>query len=110
MLETIRLCFQLCWVLYCDLMCLDYDGNLRDACVIALLAALKNSKSYSGSVQLLPHTYGEGHVLMPVLRVARLPEAVISTETRLPVVNLEERHALKVCKHPVAASFSVFDE
>lgn len=34
---------QLCWVLYCDLMCLDYDGNLLDACVIALLAALKNS-------------------------------------------------------------------
>lgn len=36
-------CLQLCWVLYCDIMCLDYDGNLLDACVISLLAALKNS-------------------------------------------------------------------
>ena len=32
------------WVLYCDLLCLDYDGNVTDACVLALLAALKNSK------------------------------------------------------------------
>ena len=33
---------QLVWVLYCDLMCLDHDGSLYDACVIALIAALKN--------------------------------------------------------------------
>ena len=25
-------------------MCLDYDGNINDACLIALLAALKNGK------------------------------------------------------------------
>lgn len=37
------LSLQLCWVLYCDIMCLDYDGNILDACIIALLAALKNS-------------------------------------------------------------------
>lgn len=39
-------CLQLCWVLYCDIMCLDYDGNLLDACVTSLLAALKNSMYY----------------------------------------------------------------
>jgi len=32
--------------LYCDLLCLDYDGNITDACVLALLAALKNGKNY----------------------------------------------------------------
>lgn len=37
------LLLQLCWVLYCDIMCLDYDGNILDACIIALLASLKNS-------------------------------------------------------------------
>ena len=37
--------FQFAWVLYCDLVCLDYDGNLYDACSIALTAALKNGKS-----------------------------------------------------------------
>ncbi len=36
--------FQLCWVLFCDLMCLDYDGNIADACLIALIAALKNGE------------------------------------------------------------------
>ena len=36
---------QLVWVLYCDLLCLDYDGNITDACVLALLAALKNGKN-----------------------------------------------------------------
>ncbi|TNM84789.1 exosome complex component RRP43 [Takifugu flavidus] len=85
-IQTDDLCVErgkLCWVLYCDLMCLDYDGNLRDACVIALLAALKNTQ---------------------------LPEAVISTETHSPVVDLEKRHGLKVCKHPVASSFCIFDE
>ena len=38
------LLFQYVWVLYCDLLCLDYDGNVTDACVLALLAAFKNSK------------------------------------------------------------------
>ena len=36
--------FQFAWVLYCDLVCLDYDGNLYDACSIALTAALKNGR------------------------------------------------------------------
>ena len=33
---------QACWVLYCDLVCLNYDGNLLDACATALVAALGN--------------------------------------------------------------------
>lgn len=37
--------FQMCWVLYCDLICLNYDGNLLDACILALVSALCNSKS-----------------------------------------------------------------
>ena len=44
---------QLCWVLYCDLMCLDYDGNLLDTCVIALLAALKNGETHTHTRTLL---------------------------------------------------------
>uniref|UniRef100_A0A8C4QB90 Ribosomal RNA-processing protein 43 n=1 Tax=Eptatretus burgeri TaxID=7764 RepID=A0A8C4QB90_EPTBU len=45
------LCIQkgkLVWVLYCDLECLDYDGNVLDACSIALLAALRNGQWESG--------------------------------------------------------------
>ncbi|XP_061658902.1 exosome complex component RRP43 [Syngnathoides biaculeatus] len=73
---------KLCWSLYCDLMCLDYDGNVLDACVSALLAALKNTA---------------------------LPEVSFSAETGTPEVDLEKRRGLKILKHPVAASFCVFD-
>ncbi|XP_032389608.1 exosome complex component RRP43 [Etheostoma spectabile] len=85
-IQTQDLCIErgkLCWVLYCDIMCLDYDGNVLDACIIALLAALKNTQ---------------------------LPEVTISTETSKPEVNLEKKHGLQIHKHPVGASFCVFDD
>ncbi|XP_060942419.1 exosome complex component RRP43 [Limanda limanda] len=85
-IQTEDLCIErgkLCWVLYCDLMCLDYDGNLLDACIVALLAALKNTQ---------------------------LPEVTISTETSAPEVNLEKRRGLHIQKHPVATSFCIFDD
>ncbi|KAG8007988.1 Exosome complex component RRP43, partial [Nibea albiflora] len=86
LIRTEDLCIdrgKLCWVLYCDLMCLDYDGNVLDACVIALLAALKNTQ---------------------------LPEVTFSTETCSPQVNREKRRGLHIHKHPVSASLCVFDD
>lgn len=74
---------KLCWVLYCDIMCLDYDGNLLDACIIALLAALKN---------------------------AQLPEVTINKETDLAEVNMKKKKHLKINRHPVGSSFAVFDD
>lgn len=65
------------------MICLDYDGNLLDACIIALLAALKNTQ---------------------------LPEVTVSTEMCTPEVNLEKRRGLHIHKHPVGASFCVFDD
>ncbi|XP_068456677.1 exosome complex component RRP43 [Clinocottus analis] len=85
-IQTEDLCIErgkLCWVLYCDMMCLDYDGNVLDACIIALLAALKNTQ---------------------------LPEVTINTETSSPEVNFEKKRGLQIHKHPVGASFSVFDD
>ncbi|XP_038564433.1 exosome complex component RRP43 [Micropterus salmoides] len=85
-IQTEDLCVdrgKLCWVLYCDMICLDYDGNLLDACIIALLAALKNTQ---------------------------LPEVTVSTEMCTPEVNLEKRRGLHIHKHPVGASFCVFDD
>ncbi len=32
------------WFIYADIYCLDYDGNVFDAALIALVAALKNCK------------------------------------------------------------------
>ena len=36
------------WVLYCDLLCICNDGNLFDACLLSIVAALKTLK--------IPHT------------------------------------------------------
>ncbi|MBN3325434.1 EXOS8 protein, partial [Atractosteus spatula] len=74
---------KLCWVLYCDIMCLDYDGNILDACIIALIAALKN---------------------------VQLPEVNINTETELAEVNMKQKKHLNITKHPVGSSFAVFDD
>lgn len=35
---------KLVWVLYCDMVCIDNDGSVVDACIIALLASLKTCK------------------------------------------------------------------
>ena len=35
---------KLAWVLYCDMVCVDYDGSVIDACIGALMAALKVCK------------------------------------------------------------------
>lgn len=35
---------KLAWVVYCDMICINNDGSLVDACVIALLASLKTCK------------------------------------------------------------------
>jgi exosome complex component RRP43 len=32
------------WVLYVDLVCINYDGNAFDASVLAIMAALRDSK------------------------------------------------------------------
>ncbi|XP_072040449.1 exosome complex component RRP43-like [Amphiura filiformis] len=83
-LET--LCIQeekLCWVLFCDMMCLDYDGNIADACMIALIAALKN---------------------------VMLPSVSIDSDTGLATVSDTKTEALNVKAHPVATTFAVFDD
>lgn len=35
---------KLVWILYCDITCIDYDGSILDASVVALCAALRSCK------------------------------------------------------------------
>lgn len=35
---------KLVWVLYCDLVCINYDGSIIDACIGALTATLSTCK------------------------------------------------------------------
>lgn len=37
------------WVLYIDAVCINYDGNVWDATLLAVMAALRNSVSPSSS-------------------------------------------------------------
>ncbi|XP_053564409.1 exosome complex component RRP43 [Bombina bombina] len=74
---------KLAWVLHCDLICLDYDGNLFDTCTCALVAALKN---------------------------VQLPSVKINEDTGLATVDLAKKNPLKILKHPIATSFAVFDD
>jgi exosome complex component RRP43 len=34
------------WVLYADIVCLNYDGNVWDAILVSLVAALKSSNLF----------------------------------------------------------------
>lgn len=59
-LDLKKLCIakeKLVWVLYCDITCLDYDGSVLDAAVIALIGALRNCK-YSITLNFLSNTFG----------------------------------------------------
>ncbi|KAM7436234.1 Exosome complex component RRP43 [Porites harrisoni] len=74
---------KLCWVLYVDIMCLSYDGNITDACLIAAVAALQNS---------------------------RLHSVKIDEETQTPEPSEKKEVSLNLRQHPVASTFGIFDD
>jgi hypothetical protein len=43
------------WVLYVDATCVNYDGAVFDAALVAMVAALRNSKSGTGRSHPYPH-------------------------------------------------------
>jgi len=73
------------WYLYVDMYCLDYDGNVFDACLIALLSALAN---------------------------VRLPAArVVSKDDNFTVVTTGEANiGLRLRHFPIPLTFAIFDE
>lgn len=74
---------KLAWCLYADLICLDCDGALIDACIIALMAALKT-------------------VQLP--RVEHDP--VLDNKE----VNNKEKSPINVYNIPVCTTFAMFEE
>jgi exosome complex component RRP43 len=73
------------WYLYVDLYCLDYDGNVFDACLVALLAALAN-------------------VRLPTARVVPKDEGFTVVTSGTAKIRLPIRH------FPIPLSFAIFDE
>ncbi|CAH2238766.1 exosome complex component RRP43-like [Pararge aegeria] len=73
---------KLAWVVYCDLVCLDYDGSIVDACIVAIMTSLKTL--------LLPSVSFD----------AETEEVKVDTSARLP---------LKIHGLPVATSFGIYE-
>lgn len=73
---------KLVWVLYCDILCLNYNGSVIDVCTGAAVAALKTLK---------------------------LPEVNYNKETGVNVVHPENRTQLTVKTLPVSTSFALFE-
>ncbi|XP_011701660.1 PREDICTED: exosome complex component RRP43-like isoform X1 [Wasmannia auropunctata] len=74
---------KLVWVLYCDILCLNYNGSVIDACAGALMAALKT---------------------------LTLPEVNYNSETGVIVVHPKNRETFTVRTLPVSISFAVFEK
>lgn len=75
---------MLVWVLYCDIICLDYDGGVIDAALVALVTALNTVK--------LPHVEYDVDV------------------GEIMSVDLAKRKALQVHALPVAITYVIFEE
>ncbi|PSN53587.1 Exosome complex component RRP43 [Blattella germanica] len=74
---------HLAWVLRCDLVCLDHDGAILDACLMALVAAL---------------------------RTVKLPNVTYDTDTGAISVSKKKPNKLSIQNHPVATTFAIFDD
>jgi len=75
---------DLMWYLYVDIYCLDYNGNVFDACLIALLAAIEN---------------------------VSLPE-ITTTENALKqqiFTSDKKGRALKISRYPLSLTHSIMD-
>ncbi|XP_076468262.1 exosome complex component RRP43-like [Babylonia areolata] len=71
------------WVLYVDLVCLNYDGNVLDACVLAMTAALSNTA---------------------------LPAVSVEEETGKVEVDFQQENKVPLKCSPISTTLAVFDE
>ncbi|XP_003494065.1 exosome complex component RRP43-like [Bombus vosnesenskii] len=74
---------KLVWVLYCDLVCINYDGSIIDACIGALTATLST---------------------------LTLPETLYNVETGRVSVNSTKRIRFLVKALPVSITFAIFND
>ncbi|EZA50937.1 exosome complex component RRP43 [Ooceraea biroi] len=73
---------KLVWVLYCDILCLNYNGSVLDVCTGAIMAAFKT---------------------------LALPEVNYNKETGVIVVHPKKKIPFTVRTLPVSVSFAIFD-
>ncbi|KAG9015404.1 hypothetical protein FRB94_000008 [Tulasnella sp. JGI-2019a] len=84
-IPTTSLCIEkgkAAWVLYVDVTCINYDGNPMDAILLAVMAALRNT---------------------------RLPKPKFDEDTGRTTCSRIERIPLDIRRVPLCASFGIFD-
>ncbi|KAI6647307.1 Complex component RRP43 [Oopsacas minuta] len=74
---------KLSWVLFCDIIICNNDGNALDACLLALVGALKNT---------------------------RLPHVTVDEDEDIPIVNSVTKHELVLREIPVCVTAAMFRE
>ncbi|XP_076244440.1 exosome complex component RRP43 isoform X2 [Calliopsis andreniformis] len=74
---------KIAWVLYCDLLCINYDGSVIDACIGALSAALST---------------------------LTLPETLYNEATGNTTVHSMKRIQFPIKTLPVSITFAIFDD
>ena len=74
---------KLCWSLFCDVIVCNNDGNALDACLLALVGALKNTQ---------------------------LPGVTVDEDSDLPVVNSAVKQEVVLREIPVCVSTAIFRE
>lgn len=93
------------WVLYIDVVCINYDGNPLDAIVLAIMAALRHSESSNAR-------NSSGNVMLNNVRSATLPEASYDEDADETVCSRSARIQLRqyLRRLPLTCTFAVFDE
>ena len=90
------------WVLHCDLLCINLDGGLLDACVMALIAALKNCNLHLNIL--------ETFILIQSFLTVKLPVVSYDEETSKLISITDAKMSFGGIKQPVTSTFSLFEK
>lgn len=91
---------HLVWCLYADIVCLDHDGAIIDACLLATIAALRTGMILCLLIFMLSNYWF----------LVSLPTVEYDHELNTKTVKDKERKPLKVYNCPISTTFAVFDE
>lgn len=98
---------KLVWVIYCDLVCINFGGSIIDAAMMALMGALKTGSCYNIFDIILK--YGSHSRNANTLFLVQLPVVEYNPTTENCVVHEDKRKPLNIKKFPVATTFTVFE-
>lgn len=102
---------KLVWTLYCDITCVDYDGSVLDASVVALSAALRSRKLCKLINDFFYRVLRVRMVNIVSFFAVTLPKIQYDHETSNYTVHKLERIPLELSEEcPVCTTAMIFDE